>query len=206
MHSGASGLNSAPKMSTIATKMSATTASTFSDILFGRTRSAVLAVLYGHEDNSYYLRQLVSVTGAGMGAVQREVKRLLETGLIARSTKGNQTFYRANPASPVFNEIKSLVIKTISVAKSNETVKRDSDPVTVSDAGFDETAYGLRREQEIILDSIGKTMGRRRLGAEATRSQLIFSAIRNFIEDCREEEDLKEAIDGARTRISTREQ
>jgi hypothetical protein len=198
-------LNFAPKMSTIAPKMSATTARTLSDILFSRTRSAVLAVLYGQENKSFYLRQLVGITGAGMGAVQREVKRLLEAGLIAKSTSGNQTFYRANPASPVFNEVKSLVTKTISVTKSKETAKRDSDPVTVSEAGFDEAAHRLRSEQEIILDSIGEAMGRRRLGAEATRSQLIFSAIRNFIEDCREEEDLREAIDEARMRITTRE-
>jgi hypothetical protein len=190
-------------MGTIAPKMRAT--DTLSDILFSRTRSAVLAVLYGQGDKSFYLRQLVGVTGSGMGAVQREVKRLLEAGLISKSTSGIQTFYRANPASPVFNEIKSLVTKTISVTKSKETAKRDSDPVTVSDAGFDEADHRLRSEQEIILDSIGEAMGRRRLGAEATRSQLIFSAIRNFIEDCREEEDLREAIDEARMRITTRE-
>lgn len=197
-------MNLVPKVSTIVPKMSTTAVRTLSEILFGRTRSAVLAVLYGHEGKTYYLRQLVDVTRAGNGAVQREVKQLLEAGLIAKSTSGNQTFYRANPASPAFNEIKSLVTKKISVAKLRETAKRGSDPVTLSDAGFDEAAQRMR-EQEIILDSIGETLGRRRLGAEATRSQLIFSAIRNFIEDCRDEEDLREAIDQARMRIVTRQ-
>lgn len=182
--------------------MSATSARTFSDILFRRTRSAVLAVLYRHEGKSCYLRELVGVTKKGMGAVQREVKQLLEAGLITKSRNGNQTLYRANSASPVFNDIKSLVTKTISLVKSNETAKRDNDPVTPSDAGYDEAA---RRQQEIILDAIGETVGRRRLGAKATRSQLIFSAIRNFIEDCRDEEDLREAIDEARMRTLTHE-
>jgi hypothetical protein len=198
-------LNHVPKIGTIVPKMSTSAAHTLSEILFGRTKSAVLAVLYGHEGKPYYLRQLLDATGAaGIGAVQRQVTQLLEAGLITKSTSGNRTFYRANPASPVFKEIKSLVSKTISAAKLRVTAKTDSDPVTVSDAGFDEAAQRLR-EQEIILDLIGETMGRRRLGAEATRSQLIFSAIRNFIEDCREEEDLREAIDQARMRINTRE-
>jgi hypothetical protein len=54
--------------------------------------------------------------------------------------------------------------------------------------------------QEVLLDAIGTTMGKRRLGVEASRSQLIATAIRNFIEECREEEDLREAIDEKRAR------
>jgi hypothetical protein len=42
--------------------------------LFGQTRSALLAMLYGHADQSFYLRQLVRAVGAGNGALQRELK------------------------------------------------------------------------------------------------------------------------------------
>ena len=53
--------------------------------LFGQTRSALLAMLYGHADQSFYLRQLVRAVGAGHGALQRELKHLTETGLIVRT-------------------------------------------------------------------------------------------------------------------------
>ena len=56
----------------------------------------------------------------------------------------------------------------------------------------------LDEEQRVILDAIGETMGKRRLGVRADRSQLIFTAVRNFIEECREEEDLKPVIDEVR--------
>jgi len=59
----------------------------------------------------------------------------------------------------------------------------------------------LNKEQEFLLDAISEAMGRRRLGVAASRSQLIFSAVRNFIEDCRVEEDLREAIETARTQL-----
>ena len=39
--------------------------------MFGKTRQAVLSLLYGHADESFYLRQIVRVAGGGMGAVQR---------------------------------------------------------------------------------------------------------------------------------------
>jgi len=60
----------------------------------------------------------------------------------------------------------------------------------------------LNKGQERLLDAIGRTMGKRRLGVEASRSQLISKAIQNFIEDCRDEEDLREAIDKKRAKRS----
>jgi DNA-binding transcriptional ArsR family regulator len=190
-------------MSTIALKMSAArNTGALTKILFSQARGAVLSVLFGHERQSFYLRQLVSTTGVCMGAVQREVKQLLDAGLITKTVSGKQPFYRANLKSPVFKEIKSLVAKTVGVFDKIERANRGSDSMVESDSGRNEVIFGLGEEQEIILEVIGETMGKRRLGIRATKSQLVLSAIRNFIDDCREEEDLKEAIDEARTRIA----
>jgi len=60
----------------------------------------------------------------------------------------------------------------------------------------------LNREQRLVLDAIGAAMGRRRLGVAASRSHLILTAIRNFIEDCLVEEDLKEAIEETRKQLA----
>jgi len=83
--------------------------------LFGRTRTAILSLLYGHPDESYYLRQLVRETGAGNGAIQREVKQLSDAGLIVRKIVGRQVFYQANRKSPVFSELRGLLLKTSGV-------------------------------------------------------------------------------------------
>jgi len=69
----------------------------------------------GHADQSFYLRQLVRAVGAGHGAVQRELKHLTNMGLIVRRPQGNQVLYRANPQSPIFREIKSLITKTVGI-------------------------------------------------------------------------------------------
>jgi hypothetical protein len=58
-------------------------------------------------------------------------------------------------------------------------------------------------EQDQTLDAIGVAMGKRRLGVAASRSQLIFTAVRNFIDDCMEEEDLREAIGETRKHLAT---
>ncbi len=58
------------------------------ETLLGKTRRAILSVLYGHADETFYLRQLVRVTGCGIGAVQRELKALAEAGIIIRIEQG----------------------------------------------------------------------------------------------------------------------
>lgn len=83
--------------------------------LFGATRSGLLAVLYGDVERSFYVRQLARTLGGGHGAVQRELKRLLEMGLIVKRNQGNQVLYQANAKSPIFSEMKSLIAKTVGV-------------------------------------------------------------------------------------------
>ena len=91
------------------------TASALSKTLFGQTRGAVLRILYGHVGESFYLRQLARQTNITLGAVQRELRQLVEADLAVRKTVGHQTFYSANQASPVFEEMRSLVAKTVGI-------------------------------------------------------------------------------------------
>jgi predicted nucleotidyltransferase len=81
--------------------------------LFGQVRRKVLALLFGHPEESFYLREIVRAAGSGTGAVQRELEQLTSAGLILRRVDGRQIYFTANPDSPVFAEIRGLVTKTI---------------------------------------------------------------------------------------------
>src|SRR5580700_4341117 len=91
------------------------TSSILSETLFGLTRGAVLSVLYGHVGEGFYLRQLARQTDIALGPVQREVRQLVDAGLVSRKIVGARTLYSANQESPVFAEIKSLVTKTVGI-------------------------------------------------------------------------------------------
>ena len=84
--------------------------------LFGRTRRNILALLFGRPDEAFYLRQVARETGAGVGAVQRELAGLTKAGLITRTPRGKQVYFQADRSSPVFSEIKSLMEKTTGLA------------------------------------------------------------------------------------------
>ena len=87
------------------------------DALFTTTQQRVLALLFGQPSRSFFATELIELTGSGSGAVQRELKRLVSSGLVNVTLVGRQKHYQANPASPVFKELCGLVIKTVAVAQ-----------------------------------------------------------------------------------------
>jgi predicted nucleotidyltransferase len=84
--------------------------------LFGKTRQAVLALLYGRADSSFYTKQILDAVKIGRGTVQRELKNLTDAGIISREVQGRQVYYRADARCPIFDELKGIVRKTFGVA------------------------------------------------------------------------------------------
>jgi uncharacterized protein len=84
--------------------------------LFGKTRRAVLGLLYARPDETFYLRQITREVQAGQGAVQRELQRLVDAGFLTREARGREIHYRANRACPIFAEVHGLVLKTVGLA------------------------------------------------------------------------------------------
>lgn len=87
------------------------------DALFSRTQQRVLGLLFGQPVRSFFATELIGLVGAGSGAVQRELKRLAESGLVTVTRVGNQRHYQANPDSPLFAALRDIVIKTTGLAE-----------------------------------------------------------------------------------------
>jgi len=128
-----------------------------SDALFSSTQQRVLGLLFGNPDRSFYTSEIVRRVRSGTGAVERELSRLLRSGLVSVSKIGNQKHYRADPESPVFEELRGIVLKTFglteplrealapyaekidvafvygSVAKRTDTARSDIDVMVIGD-------------------------------------------------------------------------
>ncbi|HEX3661373.1 MAG TPA: nucleotidyltransferase domain-containing protein [Acidobacteriaceae bacterium] len=89
-----------------------TNSKSLGDLLFGQTRSRILALLYGKPDQTFFVRQIAREIGTSVGSVQRELETLSEVGLLNRTTIGRQVFYQANRHHPTFAEVRSLIAKT----------------------------------------------------------------------------------------------
>ena len=149
--------------------------STLAGALFTSTQQRVLALLFGQPDREFYVTEIIALAGSGRGAVQRELARLSESGLAAVSCVGNRKYYRANPDSPLFDEICGIVRKTVgveesvrgaleplmdrlvlallfgSVARGTDTAKSDIDLLLVSDELTLEAVYAVMAPVEASL-------------------------------------------------------
>lgn len=86
------------------------------DALFTTTQQRLLGLLYGHPDRSFYNNEIRRWAQVGTGSMMRELERLRSAGLITATRQGNQIHYQANPQSPVYQELLSIVRKTFGIA------------------------------------------------------------------------------------------
>jgi len=142
--------------------------------LFGRTRQALLSLLYARADEEHLQESLIQLAGLGRGTVQRELEFLARAGVVRRTVRGRQVYFQANPDCPIYAELRGLVVKTGgvadalraalaplagrirtafiygSVAKGTERRASDVDVMVIGDVSFAEASEALGRAQEAI--------------------------------------------------------
>ena len=149
------------------------------DALFSTVQQRVLAFLFGQPSRSFFATELIRLAGGGSGAVQRELARLADSGLVTVTRVGTQKHYQANPESPIFAELCSIVQKTVglaeplraalaplapqigaafvygSVAKRQDTATSDIDLMIVSDTLEYADLFGVL---EAATSRLGRTV------------------------------------------------
>ncbi len=157
--------------------------SALGDALFTSTQQRVLALLFGQPNRSFFVTELVALADSGSGAVQRELARLAQSGLVIVTKVGNQKHYQANNDSPLFDELCSIIKKTVglqepvraalepladkinlaliygSIAKQSDTADSDVDLLLISDVLTLEDVYSTLAPVEKLLDrSVNPTL------------------------------------------------
>lgn len=86
------------------------------DALFSMTQQKVLGLLYGHPDETFFVNQILRLTGMGVHTIKRELDRMTAVGILTMRKIGNQHHYQANPECPIYPELLGIVHKTFGVA------------------------------------------------------------------------------------------
>ena len=153
------------------------------DALFTSTQQRLLALFFGQPDRTFFTREIIELAQSGSGAVQRELRRLADAGLVVVTRQGNQKHFQASRAAPVFDELRGIVLKTVglaepikaalaglkeaiqlalvygSVAKRADTASSDVDLLIVSDRLLLEKVYAaLAAAEHAIARKINVTL------------------------------------------------
>jgi len=126
-------------------------------LLGSKVRAKVIGWLFTHPDERYYVRQLASLVNEDSTNVSRELSKLEALGVVAGQREGRQKHYQANCNLPIFDELRSIAVKTVglvdvlsnaladygskitlaivygSVAQGTHTAKSDVDFIIVGD-------------------------------------------------------------------------
>lgn len=85
------------------------------ELLGSRARVIILKTFLLDLERDFYQREISTITNLPIRAVQREVERLVKIGLVEKQIRGNRKYYRCRRDFPIFEELKSIILKTVAL-------------------------------------------------------------------------------------------
>ncbi len=144
----------------------------FIELTKSALRKKLLSYFFTNPESRLYLREIASIISADPGNLSKELSRLEKEGIFLAEHRGNQKHFFINKDYPLYNELKSIIFKTLGVkgtlekllrslkgvryafiygsyAKSKENASSDIDLMLIIDKSiFNETPF-LERVHEL---------------------------------------------------------
>ena len=145
-----------------------------SELLSSRTRAEIFRLLFGIAEEELHLREIQRRSGLNESTIRQELRKLVRLDLVKRRKDSNRVYYKAQKSSPLYPELRNLVLKTAgltdvlrealdnerihvafvfgSVADGNEKAESDVDLFVIGE-------LGLRAVSE-LLSGVAESIGR----------------------------------------------
>jgi predicted nucleotidyltransferase len=144
------------------------------ELLTSKARAEIFRLLFGMNAGELHMREIERRSGLAYATIRQELASLAKLAFVESRRDGNRTYYRANPAHPLYPEIRALVLKTSglpsllrerlkhpgiqmafvfgSVARGTEKPDSDVDLMVIGTIGL--------RQISKLLSGLGATLGR----------------------------------------------
>jgi len=189
--------------------------------LFPTMRGDVLAATLNQPDKWWYLSELAQFLKTTPSSLQRELKGLVDGGILLRRREGTRTYFKAETRSPLFPELRGLVEKTVgvlptlqkvlaqlqadidcafiygSVARNEEHALSDVDLMVIGSAGLAELTPALRKAEtrlgrEVNATSYSDREFRNKVAAKDPFLSEVFKGPKQFVKG--DQRDLDEIV------------
>ncbi len=98
-----------------------------------QARVEVLKLFFLRSSGRHYMREISSLTDQPVRAIQHELARLEDAGLLTSRVEGNRKYFQANRQSPVFSELRALMVKTAGIVDQlKKILQTRSDAIHVA--------------------------------------------------------------------------
>jgi DNA-binding transcriptional ArsR family regulator len=154
------------------------------DALLPKTRQGILAAILMRPERAWYVSELARRMGVPSSSLQRELQDLTDAGILKTHRQGRMVYYQANTGSPLFSDLRGLLLKTAgladvlaealkplaarlrvafvygSVASGNEQSDSDVDLMVVGSVSPAELSVSLRHARDVLGREINPTLYR----------------------------------------------
>lgn len=150
-------------------------------LVTAKSRRRLLTLFLTHPEQRFYHAQIVRDMKIPVSAAQTELKKLSDIGFLKIEREANIKFYKVNKDFPLYNELKSIIYKTIgladalkenlskighidvafiygSVAKNTEDVRSDIDLMIIGDPDMDEVHNTISKAEDELSREINFTV------------------------------------------------
>jgi DNA-binding transcriptional ArsR family regulator len=152
------------------------------DALLPKTRQGILSAMLVQPEKTWFASELARRMGVPSSSLQRELQDLTQVGILKSHRRGRMAYYQANLDSPVFSELRGLLLKTAglvdvladalkplaaklslafvygSIASGEAQSDSDVDQMIVGKVSGTELALPLRRAREVLGREINPTL------------------------------------------------
>ena len=152
------------------------------DALISKTKQQILAATILQPERSWYLIELAAHLQLQPSSIQRELRLLVDVGVLTRRENGNRVYFQADRSCPIFPDLESMLLKTVglvdvlcqalaplgervkfafiygSIAASTEHSSSDVDLMVVGTIGLSDIALALRDAQSQLSRSVNPTV------------------------------------------------
>jgi predicted nucleotidyltransferase len=82
-----------------------------------KVRRDILTLFFGNPSKKYYVRQIGRLLGYSVGSIGRELKKFKKDDLFLTEKTGNLVYYKLNQDHPLYEELKSIVMKSSGIVQ-----------------------------------------------------------------------------------------
>ena len=94
----------------------------FPEITKSRLRQKLLSYFFANSQMDLYVREAALLLKEDAGNLSKELSRLEKDGIFISNTRGKQKYFSLNKEYPLFEELRSVISKTIGIEASLKKV------------------------------------------------------------------------------------
>ena len=104
----------------------------FLEITRSRLRNKILLHFYTNPDDELYLREISVVLDEDPGNLSKEMSKLEKEGIFLSRSRGKQKYFSLNKDYPLYDELKSIIFKTIGIKGSIQKITNEADGIVTA--------------------------------------------------------------------------